>query len=157
MREQLRGYPRHLAGLREAAADFAGFLDGMEGIALVMGSAAALNNCVFSQIVLRLDTARLGCSKDKLRDALAAEGITTRDANFEPIPSLSFFRGVSWREWLLKGDADRMAAMQRHMLLGRISAAEDHAALYVLLAAREESPYVTGAMFLSDGGLTISV
>jgi NAD(P)-dependent dehydrogenase (short-subunit alcohol dehydrogenase family) len=54
-------------------------------------------------------------------------------------------------------DPARMAAMAQHMLLGRVSAPEDHTALYVLLAARTESPYITGAMLLSDGGLTISV
>lgn len=63
--------------------------------------------------------------------------------------------GQATRE--LNGDAARTAAMAEHMLLGRISAPEDHASLYVLLAAREESAYITGAMLLSDGGLTISV
>ncbi|KEQ52171.1 SDR family oxidoreductase [Sphingobium chlorophenolicum] len=57
----------------------------------------------------------------------------------------------------MNGDAARMEAMRRHMPLGRVSSPEDHAALFVLLASREESPYVTGAMMLSDGGLTISV
>lgn len=60
-------------------------------------------------------------------------------------------------ERAMNADADRMAEMQRHMLLGRVSTPEDHASLYVLLASREESAYVTGAMLLSDGGLTISV
>ncbi|MEG3178762.1 SDR family NAD(P)-dependent oxidoreductase [Sphingomonas sp. RB3P16] len=63
--------------------------------------------------------------------------------------------GQATRE--LNGDPTRTAAMADHMLLGRISAPEDHASLYVLLAAREESAYITGAMLLSDGGLTISV
>ena len=57
----------------------------------------------------------------------------------------------------MNADPARMAAMAEHMLLGRVATPEDHAALYVLLAAREESAYVSGAMFLSDGGLTISV
>lgn len=57
----------------------------------------------------------------------------------------------------MNADQDRMAAMNAHMLLGRVSSPEDHAALFVTLAAREESAYVTGAMLLSDGGLTISV
>jgi NAD(P)-dependent dehydrogenase (short-subunit alcohol dehydrogenase family) len=43
------------------------------------------------------------------------------------------------------------------MLLGRVATPEDHTSLYVLLASRQESAYVTGAMLLSDGGLTISV
>lgn len=57
----------------------------------------------------------------------------------------------------MNADADRMDAMRRRMPLGRVSAPEDHAALYVLLAAREESSYVTGAMLLSDGGITLSI
>jgi NAD(P)-dependent dehydrogenase (short-subunit alcohol dehydrogenase family) len=57
----------------------------------------------------------------------------------------------------MNGDPDRMAAMARHMPLGRVSTPEDHASLYVLLASSVESAYVTGAMLLSDGGLTVSV
>ncbi len=54
-------------------------------------------------------------------------------------------------------DKARMAVMAQHMLLGRVSIPEDHASLFVLLAAKTESAYITGAMLLSDGGLTISV
>lgn len=57
----------------------------------------------------------------------------------------------------MNGDPARMKVMADHMLLGRISKPEEHTSLYVLLASREESPYVTGAMLLSDGGLTLSI
>jgi NAD(P)-dependent dehydrogenase (short-subunit alcohol dehydrogenase family) len=57
----------------------------------------------------------------------------------------------------MNADAGRMRVMSDHMLLGRVSDAADHAGLYVLLASRSESAYVTGAMLKSDGGLTISV
>lgn len=57
----------------------------------------------------------------------------------------------------MNADADRMAATAGHMLLGRVATPEEHTSLYVLLAAREESAYVTGTMFVSDGGLTLSV
>jgi NAD(P)-dependent dehydrogenase (short-subunit alcohol dehydrogenase family) len=57
----------------------------------------------------------------------------------------------------MNADPDRMAAMARHMLLGRVSVPEDHASLFVLLASKTESAYITGAMLCSDGGLTISV
>lgn len=57
----------------------------------------------------------------------------------------------------MNASADRMAAMTQHMPLGRISKPEDHTSLFVLLASREESAYVTGAMLLSDGGLTLSI
>jgi NAD(P)-dependent dehydrogenase (short-subunit alcohol dehydrogenase family) len=57
----------------------------------------------------------------------------------------------------LNADTERMASMAKHMLLGRVSSPEDHASLFVLLAAKSESAYITGAMLLSDGGLTISI
>lgn len=57
----------------------------------------------------------------------------------------------------MNADPARMAIMADHMPLGRIAQPEDHAALYVLLAARKESAYMTGAILVSDGGLTISV
>ena len=58
---------------------------------------------------------------------------------------------------MLNGDQDRLSAMAGHIPLGRVARPDDHSALYVLLAAPEESAYVTGAMLVSDGGLTISV
>jgi NAD(P)-dependent dehydrogenase (short-subunit alcohol dehydrogenase family) len=57
----------------------------------------------------------------------------------------------------MDADAGRIAEIARHVPLGRISEPEDHTDLYVMLAAKNESRYVTGAMILSDGGLTISV
>lgn len=63
--------------------------------------------------------------------------------------------GQAQRE--MNADPARMEKMVSSMPLGRVSTPEDHTALYVLLASREESPYVTGTMMLSDGGLTMSV
>ena len=57
----------------------------------------------------------------------------------------------------MNADPARMSAMGQHIPMGRVSQADEHASLYVLLASREESAYVTGAMIRSDGGLTISV
>jgi len=57
----------------------------------------------------------------------------------------------------MNADRQRLDAMGDHIPLKRVSAPEDHAALYVLLASQVESSYVTGAMLLSDGGLTMSV
>jgi NAD(P)-dependent dehydrogenase (short-subunit alcohol dehydrogenase family) len=61
------------------------------------------------------------------------------------------------RERELNADAVRMQAMAARMPLGRVSEPDEHTSLYVLLASRDEASYVTGAMLLSDGGLTISV
>jgi NAD(P)-dependent dehydrogenase (short-subunit alcohol dehydrogenase family) len=60
-------------------------------------------------------------------------------------------------EYEMNADPERMAVMAKHMLLGRVAVPEDHTSLFVLLAGKTESAYITGAMLLSDGGLTISV
>jgi NAD(P)-dependent dehydrogenase (short-subunit alcohol dehydrogenase family) len=46
-------------------------------------------------------------------------------------------------------------AVTRQIPLGFVSAAEDHTDLYVLLAARSESRYITGSLLPSDGGLEV--
>lgn len=56
----------------------------------------------------------------------------------------------------LDADAARMDAMRDHIPMARVAQPEDHTGLYVLLASRTDSAYVTGAMFLSDGGLTLA-
>jgi NAD(P)-dependent dehydrogenase (short-subunit alcohol dehydrogenase family) len=57
----------------------------------------------------------------------------------------------------MNASPEKMTALEAHMPLGFVSRPEDHSSLFVTLASREESPYVTGAMWLSDGGLTCSV
>jgi NAD(P)-dependent dehydrogenase (short-subunit alcohol dehydrogenase family) len=57
----------------------------------------------------------------------------------------------------MDADPGRIAEIPNHVPLGRISEPEDHCDLYVMLAAKNESGYITGTMILSDGGLTISV
>jgi NAD(P)-dependent dehydrogenase (short-subunit alcohol dehydrogenase family) len=57
----------------------------------------------------------------------------------------------------LNSDPARVAAMAGAVPLQRVAVPEDHTDLYVVLGSSRESGYVTGAMFLSDGGLTISV
>jgi NAD(P)-dependent dehydrogenase (short-subunit alcohol dehydrogenase family) len=57
----------------------------------------------------------------------------------------------------MNADPARIAAMAAHIPLGFVSRPEDHTGLYVLLASRRDSAYMTGAMLLSDGGLTVSV
>jgi NAD(P)-dependent dehydrogenase (short-subunit alcohol dehydrogenase family) len=57
----------------------------------------------------------------------------------------------------MNADETRLAAMASHIPLGFVSNPEDHVALYVLLASRESSRYMTGSMILSDGGLTAGV
>jgi dTDP-4-amino-4,6-dideoxygalactose transaminase len=110
VREQLKGYPAYLKDLREALADFQDFLHGVDGLDLVLGTAASVEDCAFTQVVLRLDEAKLKQGKAALRDALAAQGIGTWHANFEAIPSMTFFKDGAWRDWILAGDVERAAA-----------------------------------------------
>jgi dTDP-4-amino-4,6-dideoxygalactose transaminase len=110
VREQLKGYPAYLRDLRGALADFQQFLEGVDGMELVLGTATSLEDCAFTQIVLRLDERKLGRSKAQLRAALTAAGIGNWHANFEAIPSMSFFRNGTWCEWLLAGDVARAGA-----------------------------------------------
>jgi NAD(P)-dependent dehydrogenase (short-subunit alcohol dehydrogenase family) len=46
-------------------------------------------------------------------------------------------------------------AVARHTPLGFISAPEDHVGLFVLLASRSESRFITAALIPSDGGLGV--
>jgi dTDP-4-amino-4,6-dideoxygalactose transaminase len=108
-REQLRGYPRHLKQLRDAVNEFSVFLEGMPGLSLVLGSAEAISCCSFTQIVLRVDETLLGIGKAELMAQLTKNGIPNWHANFELINSLSFFRSGAWRDWILRGDVDRVA------------------------------------------------
>jgi NAD(P)-dependent dehydrogenase (short-subunit alcohol dehydrogenase family) len=63
--------------------------------------------------------------------------------------------GQSARE--LNSDRDRVEIMASHIPLAVVSRPADHAGLYVLLASRRDSAYVTGALLVSDGGLLAGV
>jgi dTDP-4-amino-4,6-dideoxygalactose transaminase len=108
-REQLRGYPKHLEELRNAVGEFQNSLEGIPGLSLVLGSAETVSCCAFTQLVLRLDEGLLGFEKSKLMAELTKSGIANWHANFELINSLSFFRSGTWRDWILRGDIDRVA------------------------------------------------
>ena len=114
--EQLKGYPAYLEKLRAMVADFARFLDGVEGLDIVLGNATAVQDCAFTQVVLRLDDGKLGLTKQMFRDALVLRNIATWHANFEPINTLSFFRNGAWRDWILAGDIERAATSYREEL-----------------------------------------
>jgi dTDP-4-amino-4,6-dideoxygalactose transaminase len=106
VREQLRGYPTYLRNLRDAVEEFQQFLRGFDGVELVLGNTASVQDCAFTQVVVRLDEAKLKQTKAELRHRLQEQGIDTWHANFESIPSLSFFRGGAWRDWV-RGDLSR--------------------------------------------------
>jgi dTDP-4-amino-4,6-dideoxygalactose transaminase len=111
--EQLKGYPRHLAALRAAAGDFLSFIEGIDGLTPVIGHADRPGDCAYTQVVLRIDEARLGWTKAAFKDALAERGVPVWHANFEPINSLTLFRDGAWEDWLPKSDLERTHANYR--------------------------------------------
>jgi dTDP-4-amino-4,6-dideoxygalactose transaminase len=108
--EQLKGYRRHLAALRQAVSEFQRFIGRIDGLELILGNARTPADCAFTQVVLRIDEAALGRTKGALNDELYASGVPVWHANFEPIPSLSLFRGSAWEEWLPRADIARTRA-----------------------------------------------
>jgi NAD(P)-dependent dehydrogenase (short-subunit alcohol dehydrogenase family) len=70
---------------------------------------------------------------------------------------LSGPRSLKQHDKSMNADEARLAAMASHIPLGFVSNPDDHVALYVLLAARQSSRYMTGSMLLSDGGLTAGI
>ena len=105
--EQLIGYPRHLASLRDAVSEFQARMTRIDGVELALGHSSQPADCAFTQVVLRIDERALGRTKNDFKDALYSRGIPVWHANFEPIPSLTLFRGDAWQEWLPRADVDR--------------------------------------------------
>ncbi|MCG2671592.1 DegT/DnrJ/EryC1/StrS family aminotransferase [Bradyrhizobium sp. GCM10023182] len=109
-REQLRGYPGHLEELRARVADFRSAYADCPGFSMVLGATDSVPSSAFTQVVLRLEESAFGLSKRELMDFLGQSGVPHWHANFELINTLSFFRGDAWRDWILRGDIDRVAA-----------------------------------------------
>jgi dTDP-4-amino-4,6-dideoxygalactose transaminase len=107
-REQLKGYPKHLEEMRDAVGEFQHMLAGFPGLSLVLGMSETVAGCSFSQVILRLDEILAGIEKNRLMAELTKNGIANWHANFELINSLSFFRSGAWRDWILRGDIDRV-------------------------------------------------
>lgn len=105
--EQLRGYPRHLDRLREHVADFQTFLDRIPGIE--MPETSSDTKLAHTQIVVRLNEEQLGLSKTEFMQRLRDAGVSVWHAAFEPITSVSFFHRGLWKDWILRGDIDRVA------------------------------------------------
>jgi len=109
VQEQLRGYPEFLVELRDRVSDFQRFLGKFDGIELVLGTSQSVYDSAFTQVVLRIDERRLGRTKTRLTADFTESGIAVWNANFELIPSLSFFRENLWRPWILAGDIEGAA------------------------------------------------
>jgi dTDP-4-amino-4,6-dideoxygalactose transaminase len=118
--EQLKGFPAHLSELRECVAEFQRLVGSVDGLDVNLGSAKSMDECTFTQVVVRVTPDRLGLTSQALRQRLGDHGVATWYANFEPIPSFSFFKMDHWKDWLVKGRIDQVDANYH----GRFSAAE---------------------------------
>jgi dTDP-4-amino-4,6-dideoxygalactose transaminase len=105
--EQLKGYPQHLRRVRAAVTEFQAFVSRIDGIEIVIGNARSIDDCAFTQVVLRIDEHALGHSKASFKDALYARGVPVWHANFELINSLTLFREEAWQDWLPLADLER--------------------------------------------------
>jgi dTDP-4-amino-4,6-dideoxygalactose transaminase len=111
--EQLKGYARHLDALRAAVHEFRSAISDIDGLEVVLGAAASPAQCTFTQVVLRLDEARLRWSKPAFKEALYARGVPVWHANFETINSLTLFRGAEWETWQPAADIERIRTNYR--------------------------------------------
>jgi dTDP-4-amino-4,6-dideoxygalactose transaminase len=106
--EQLKGYPSHLAALRESVGEVARTISSIDGLQLVLGHDGHIENCSFTQVVLKIDSTRFGVDKQAAMDDLRSCGVPTWHANFEPITTLSLFKGKDWIDWLPRADVQRV-------------------------------------------------
>jgi dTDP-4-amino-4,6-dideoxygalactose transaminase len=104
--EQLRGYPRYLENLRAIVQDFFRALKRFDEVEIVVPDKADVHPA-YSQVVVRLKR-NSRVSKSELMANLRAEGVNVWHANFEPINQLSFFKKGKWRDWILRGDLNRV-------------------------------------------------
>lgn len=99
---QLKKYPDHLLSLREQADYFKEYLlKRSSGIKVISYPESA-----YTQVVLMIEPGVLKKSKSEILSLLRQEGISARNANFEPINSISFYKIGAWKDWILKGDID---------------------------------------------------
>ncbi len=111
--EQLRGYPTHFRRLQEHVSIFVDRLNSIDGIDIAVPPSAQ-RKPAYTQLVIKLDSKRLGVSKTDLMKRLTAAGIGVWHANFEPINTLSFFKQGKWQDWVLRGDLRRVERNYNH-------------------------------------------
>jgi dTDP-4-amino-4,6-dideoxygalactose transaminase len=106
--EQLRAYPSHIEKIRRNVGFFEESFGNIEGFEF-RSSFNGESSSAYSQEVVKVDESKLGISKSDLMKRLREKGIAVWHANFEPITSLSFFKQGLWKDWILRGDLDRVA------------------------------------------------
>ena len=115
--EQLRGYPKYLENLEALVAVFINHLDHIDGMDLAVPQTENARP-TYHQVVVKLDPTRLGVCKRDLMSKLSEKGVGVWHANFEPINTLGFFRSGSWKDWILKGDMERVERNYNHRFVG---------------------------------------
>lgn len=97
---QLRSFPKYLERLNQGAARLRKFLCGIPGI-INMPKDKRITREAFTQFVFKVDEETLGCSRHAFAKALEAEGVPfIWHGAFEPINTLTLWKGNRWRTWI---------------------------------------------------------
>jgi dTDP-4-amino-4,6-dideoxygalactose transaminase len=107
MLEQFRAYKKRFSEITNSVEIVKKCLDGIEGVEIVTGAKNAGNTPSYSQINLRINS-ELYTSKTLILKLLYNHGISARDANFELIPSINFFKSKRWQDWVISNDLSRI-------------------------------------------------
>lgn len=106
--EQLKQYPLLLNSLRENVACFIDHARNWDGISIVLPG-GDIHSSAFTQVVIKMDAAKIGVKKSVFMNMLREKGIVVWHANFELLNSVSFFNSNMWRDWIVKGDVQRIS------------------------------------------------
>jgi dTDP-4-amino-4,6-dideoxygalactose transaminase len=115
--EQLRGYPKHFEKHQELVGLFIDYLRKVDGIEVAVPPTSRLKPS-YSQVVVKLDEKAMGVSKSELMNRLAQRGVGCWHANFEPINRLGFFKNDNWKDWVVRGDIERVERNYRTNFVG---------------------------------------
>jgi dTDP-4-amino-4,6-dideoxygalactose transaminase len=105
--EQLRNYDALLGELQSNVQHFAARIAQLDGVTLVHNG-RPIGEGAYTQVVLKLVDPLLQQRKPAIMTMLYNAGVGAWHANFEPINSLAFFRTGLWRDWILRGDMERI-------------------------------------------------
>ncbi len=113
---QLRSFPEHLERLNQGASRLRKLLGDVPGI-MNMPADESITKEAFTQFMFKVDEDLLGCSRDAFAAALGAEGLPfIWHGAFEPINTLTLWRGDRWRTWInYHPDIDFVARNYAHV------------------------------------------
>jgi len=113
---QLRFFPKHLKRLNQGAVRLRKLLRDMPGI-INMPEDDRITKEAFTQFVFKINENLVGCPRDAFAAALQAEGVPIIwHGAFEPINTLSLWKGKRWRTWInYHDDIDFVARNYAHV------------------------------------------